>query len=113
MAHQNGVLFGLYGETECGRDGEWARSPAFRDHPDWFCGEPTGSAEHPHQDIANLFMPQVAASVESTISRMVDQHHVDLYRHDFNAPLRGQWTQTVADSFSELILFEVAEGMES
>ena len=32
---------------------------------------------------------------------MVQRHRLDLYRHDFNAPLRGQWTQTVRDGFLE------------
>ena len=102
-AHQQGLLFGLYFEAEGGREGYtsaeggasiggWGESQVFQEHPDWF--------DQP-RSVLNLAVPEAAAYLESELSRLVEHYHLDLYRHDFNAPWRGQGPETSRDSFEE------------
>jgi alpha-galactosidase len=102
-AHQKGLLFGLYAEPEGGREGycgpgggacigNWDQSEVFIKHPNWF-NQP-GS-------ILNLSIPEAAAYMDSELGQIIDHFHLDLYRHDFNAPLRNQGPYTLRDGYLE------------
>jgi alpha-galactosidase len=102
-AHQKGLLFALYAEPEGGREGytsvnggatigPWSESRVFREHPQWFV-QP--------QSVLNLAIPEAAAYLESEIGRIVEHYGLDLYRHDFNAPQRGEGSLTRRDGFLE------------
>ena len=82
-AHKKGLLFGLYAETEGGRDGftedngasigGWKESEVYREHPEWFSSMNL-----------NLAIPEAATHLESEIYKMIDLYKLDLYRHDQN-----------------------------
>jgi alpha-galactosidase len=102
-AHKKGLLLGLYVEPEGGRDGftsgeqgatigRWSESKVFQEHPDWFV-QP-GS-------ILNLSISEAAAYMESELTQIIEHYQLDLYRHDFNAPFRGQGSETLRDGFVE------------
>lgn len=102
-AHEKGMLFGLYVEPEGGREGytsaengatilPWSESKVFQEHPDWFV-QP--------RSVLNLSIPDTAAYMESTLDQIIDHYKLDLYRHDFNAPLRREGSETVRDGFIE------------
>ncbi|MBN2292518.1 MAG: ThuA domain-containing protein [Pirellulales bacterium] len=107
-AHNKGLLFGLYAEPEGGRDGKpgtggsvggdcagmtmWKDSKVFRQHPDWFSGNPP---------VLNLSIPGAAAYFETNLGQIIERHQLDLYRHDFCAVKRGQGSETRRDGFME------------
>lgn len=100
-AHQKDLLFGIYAETEGGRRGycaqgvcikDWRESALYQDHPWWFV-EPNS--------ILNLSIPAADTYFRGTLAQMVEHYHLDLYRHDFNSPLRGRESETVRDGFLE------------
>ena len=102
-AHRKGLLFGLYAETEGGRDGAtstdsnatvrpYKDSKVFQEHPDWFL-QP-GS-------VLNLANPAAAVYFRSELDQIIDRYKLDTYRHDFNAPFRGQGHETLRDGFVE------------
>ncbi len=100
-AHQKGMLFGLYFELEGGRRGYsafgasiggWAESAVYQQHPDWFI-EP--------QKIVNLTIPAAAEYFNQTLNQVIDFYRLDLYRHDFNAPLLGDGPSTLRHGFLE------------
>ena len=81
-AHAKGLLFGLYFETEGGRDGftdgeiaigGWKDSEVYRDHPEWFNGTNL-----------NLAIAEAAKYFESTLNEIVEHYELDFYRHDQN-----------------------------
>lgn len=91
-ARKKGMLFGLYAEVE-GARGDWTQCKWCKEHPDWFFPK--------FKNILNLTKPEVVAQVESQLTRMIDQYHLDLYRHDFNTPFTGELGQTARDGFEE------------
>jgi alpha-galactosidase len=102
-AHQKGLLFGLYMEPEGGRDGytsrnggatigPWSASQVFQDHPHWFV-QP--------QSVLNLSIPEAAQYMDGVVQQVISHYQLDLYRHDFNAPMRNQGTETLRDGFVE------------
>jgi alpha-galactosidase len=102
-AHHKGLLFGLYVEPEGGREGytsaehgatigPWSESRVFKEHPDWFV-QPSS--------ILNLSIPEAAAYMDSELDQIIQHYKLDLYRHDFNAPLRREGSETVRDGFVE------------
>lgn len=102
-AHQKGLLFGLYAEPEGGREGyrsgedgayigPWNQSKVFQEHPGWFV-QPNS--------VLNLSIPEAAEYMESELEQMIEHYKLDLYRHDFNSPLRGQGSETLRDGFVE------------
>jgi alpha-galactosidase len=102
-SHSKGVLFGLYSETEGGRDGycskpdgacigSWNTSQVFQEHPKWFV-QPNS--------ILNLSIPEAATYMKSAVSGIIDQYQLDMFRHDFNAPQRGHGSQTERSGFVE------------
>ena len=102
-AHSKGVLFGLYSETEGGRDGycskpegacigKWDTSKVFQEHPEWFV-QP--------RSILNLAIPEAATYLKSAVTGIIDQYQLDMFRHDFNAPQRGHGSQTERGGFVE------------
>ena len=102
-AHKKGLFFGLYVEPEGGRDGftsgnqgattgRWSQSKVFKEHPDWFIDR---------GNIVNLSIPEAAAYMESELAQIIEHYQLDLYMHDFNAPQRGQGSETLRDGFVE------------
>lgn len=102
-ARQKGLLFGLYAEPEGGREGyrvgeegayvgPWSQSKVFQQHPDWFV-QPNS--------VLNLSIKEAAAYMEVELAQIVEHYKLDLYRHDFNSPLRGQGSETLRDGFVE------------
>jgi hypothetical protein len=102
-AHDKGMLFGLYAETEGGRDGATSEhsnaavrpyedSKVYQEHPDWFVKP---------GDVLNLSLPAAAADFQSLLDNMIHRYRLDMYRHDFNGPFRGQGTETMRDGFVE------------
>ena len=102
-AHQKGLLFGLYAEPEGGREGyrsgeegayigPWSESKVFQEHPDWFV-QPNS--------VLNLSIKEASAYMEAELAQIIEHHKLDLYRHDFNSPLRGQGSETLRDGFVE------------
>ena len=91
-AHKKGLLFGLYTEVEGGR-GNWSESRVFKVHPDWFS----------QQNVLRLDKPEVAAYMESELTRILDEYKPDLYRHDFiPVPLYTfEGPSTLRDGFME------------
>ena len=77
-AHEKGLLFGLYVEIE--RVNAWnvgsdiGTSKIAREHPDWIGP----------RAILDLTRPEVAAYVESELTRLIEQYKLDLYRLDYN-----------------------------
>ncbi|MCL5997501.1 MAG: alpha-galactosidase [Chloroflexi bacterium] len=85
-AHQRGLLFGAYFETEGGRDGDtsatwdagsrigcWADTTIFRQHPEWFI-----------RANLDLTAPGAADYLEAELGRIIEHYRLDLYRHDAN-----------------------------
>jgi alpha-galactosidase len=102
-AHEKGLLFGLYAEPEGGREGfcseghgacigYWSESAVFQEHSDWF-DQPLS--------VLKLSKPEAAAYLDSEMNQIIDFYKPDLYRHDFNAPLRHEGSETVRDGFLE------------
>jgi alpha-galactosidase len=86
-AHKKGLRFGLYVESEGGRDGDtsaswdggavigkWKESKVYNEHPEWFS---------PSLNL-DLSIPEAAAYMESEVSKIIDVHGLDIYRHDQN-----------------------------
>lgn len=85
-AHKKGLLFGLYVESEGGRDGKtahwkggaiiapWKESAIYQEHPEWFA---------PGLNL-NLSIPDAAAYFETEVGKIIDFYHLDIYRHDQN-----------------------------
>ena len=115
-AHSKGILFGLYSETEGGRDGycskphfpwelpgvgacigKWDQNKVFQEHPEWFAAPAACCAGR----ILNLAIPEAAAYMKSSVNGIIDQYRLDLFRHDFNAPQQGHGSQTTRDGFVE------------
>lgn len=100
-AHKKGMLFGLYAETEGGRRGycaasvcieDWRQSEVYKEHPWWFV-QPSS--------ILNLSITEADSYFREILAQMVDHYHLDLYRHDFNSPLRGRGSETMRNGFLE------------
>ncbi len=100
-AHAKGLLFGLYSETEGGRDGftspppgctigPWKESRVGREHPEWFAG-----------DVLKLGIPAAAAYWENEVRRIFEHYRLDLFRHDFNACFRGEGPASSRGGFLE------------
>jgi hypothetical protein len=117
-AHSKGLLFGLYFETEGGRDGTmkkrpdsatiepWKNSKVHQEHPEWFrymnfWFTPNPEKPAPPRPVLNLAIPEAAAYFEEELERIIKHYQLDLYRHDFNAPHRGQASETLRDGFIE------------
>jgi alpha-galactosidase len=49
----------------------------------------------------NLSIPEAASYFREELARIVDYFHLDLYRHDFNSPLRGRGSETLRGGFLE------------
>lgn len=131
-AHDHHVLFGLYGEPEGGRDGytsgnpgltigPWKNSGVFRQHPDWFFGGENTKLqfvgtdryflpEHHVPVTLNLANPQAEAYFTSELQQIVGQYGLDLYRHDFNAPMIGEGLVMMRDGFAESQYWRQYEG---
>ena len=116
FAHQHHVLFGLYGEPEGGRDGypndnhgltigSWKNSAVYQQHPEWFpeVWKPRGLGPDDPRiwAILNLANPAAAAYMQSILEAMVTRYGLDLYRHDFNSPMRGEGLTAERDGFVE------------
>ena len=77
-AHKKGLLFGLYVEIE--RVNAWnvgedlGNSKVAREHPDWVGPKA----------ILDLSKPEVAAYVESELTRIIERYKLDMYRLDYN-----------------------------
>ena len=100
-AHKKGLLFGLYVEPEGGREGStspengatigyWSECTTFVQHPEWFL-QP--------QARLNLAIPVAASYFASNLTLIVNQYKLDMYRHDYNAPLHGENTETMRSGF--------------
>ncbi len=118
-AHQHHVLFGLYAEPEGGREasppnenglavGSWKNSAVFQQHPDWFpevtkwSGPMALGADDPRVcPILNLANPVAKSYLQYILEAMVKQYGLDMYRNDFNSPLKGEGLTTVRDGFVE------------
>jgi alpha-galactosidase len=77
-AHRKGMRFGLYAETEGGRDGATSEdsnatvrpyedSKVYQEHPDWFVKP---------GDVLNLSVSAAAADFQSVLFQMVDQYRL-------------------------------------
>ena len=94
-AHQKGLLFGLYVEIE--RVNAWnvgtdiGTSKVAREHPDW-----VGP-----RAILNLTKPEVAAYVESELTRLIERYKLDLYRLDYNPFSTDEGPSTERHGFTE------------
>ena len=86
-AHERELLFGLYVESEGGRDGntseawdgglvigKWKESKVYNQHPEWFS---------PSLNL-DLSIPEAASYLESEVSQIIDFYNLDIYRHDQN-----------------------------
>ena len=87
--HNREMLFGLYAEPEGGR-GDWTATEAHKNHPEWFEGL-----------LLNMAIPEVAAYVEKEWRDIIVRQKLDLYRHDVNVVLQGQWLVYERDGFKE------------
>jgi alpha-galactosidase len=94
-AHANGMKFLLWFEPERAVVG----TPLTLEHPDWFIGEVTthfeGSTERPLVkfrmfDFGN---PEARQSMIDSISKLIDEQGIDVYRQDCNFALAPFWTQ--------------------
>ena len=105
-AHQHDILFGVYAEVEGGR-GDWSQTKQYTEHPDWFTprwpgfGQPDWQGDDPTRNFINLSIPEAADYVETELNNIVDNLHVDIYRHDQNGFLGGQRTSTQRHGFLE------------
>ena len=52
------------------------------------------------QSVLNLSIPEAAAYMESELGRIIEDHGLDLYRHDFQRA-RGEGSVTRRDGFLE------------
>jgi alpha-galactosidase len=97
-AHSKGMKFLLWFEPERAVEG----TPLTLEHPDWFIGEVTthfeGSTERPLVKFRMFDFGNPAARdyMINSISELIDQQGIDIYRQDCNFALAPFWTQ--ADS---------------
>jgi alpha-galactosidase len=85
-AHAAGMKFGLWVEVEAAG----ANSTLRREHPDWLItrdGKLTG-VQNAVGRALDLTKPEVAAFVENTIERVINDYKLDMYRLDHNHELR-------------------------
>ncbi|MBI2842582.1 MAG: alpha-galactosidase [Armatimonadetes bacterium] len=87
-AHKKGLLFGLYGEIERVYG---SGSRVAKEHPDWI-----GT-----NGVLNLTRPEVAAWVESELTRLIEKYKLDLYRLDYNPIFTFEGLSTPRDGFME------------
>ncbi len=93
--HKKGLLFGLYVEIE--RVNAWnvgndaGSSKVAREHPDWIGPKA----------VLNLTKPEVAAYVESELSRIIERYKLDLYRLDYNPMPTNEGPSTKREGFDE------------
>ncbi len=126
-AHEKGLLFGLYFELEGGRPGycsaghsigkgtciaNWTHSRLYQRHPQWFtqardvgdvpaAWRPTCGACTVNNYVLNLAIPAAAEYFNRILGQVIDFYRLDLYRHDFNAPLLGDGPSTRREGFLE------------
>ena len=85
--HEKSMFFGLYGEIERAHPG----SKVYTEHPDWIG---PGNA-------LKIGMPEVAAYVESELSKLIERYGIDLYRLDYNTGETMEGAETPKDGFIE------------
>ena len=98
-AHERGVLFGIYSETEGGR-GDWSGCAAYQEHPEWFETQNFGFFKRLN-NILRLHDPEVERYVASEATRIIEENQLDLFRHDMNSIIERDWTSTVRDGIRE------------
>ncbi|MBE5732220.1 MAG: hypothetical protein E7353_04200 [Clostridiales bacterium] len=75
-AHSKGLLFGLWMEPE--RAG--VLSEIWEKHPDWYITKVTGEKDI----VLDCSKPEVIEFIESSISHLVDDYKIDVFRLDYN-----------------------------
>lgn len=97
-AHERNIYFGLYGEPEGGR-GDWSRTKAYQEHPEWFTPR---RPMFPGNNFLNIAFPEAAAYMKKSLfEEIIRRHRLDLYRHDQNGVEGGQGSSTVRNGFKE------------
>jgi len=93
-ARKKGMLFGLWVEIESAGDNSQLR----KQHPDWLMkrdGRPVVNGRQ-----LDLTKPEVAAWVESEISRLIQKYDLDMFRIDYNHSVE-EGGNRVKDGFTE------------
>jgi alpha-galactosidase len=112
-AHAKGMKFLLWFEPERAVEG----TPLTIEHPDWFIGEVTthfeGSSERPLVkfrmfDFGN---PTARQFMIDSISELIDQQGIDIYRQDCNFALAPFWTQADTADRQGITQIRYAEGL--
>lgn len=97
-AHSKDIYFGLYGEPEGGR-GDWSKTSAFQEHPEWFTPR---RPMFPGNNFLNIAFPGAAEYMSKTLfDEIIRRHQLDLYRHDQNGVEGGEGSVTERDGFKE------------
>lgn len=94
-AHQRGLLFGLWMEPESAG----ANSEIRKEHPEWILkrnGRPAGAGR-----ALDLSQPEVAAWVENEMTRLIQEHHLDLFRLDSNTNDVPEGGNRIQDGYTE------------
>lgn len=96
-AHEKGLLFGVYAEVEGGR-GDWSQTDAFKEHPEWFV---SSNPDYPGNNFLKIVIPEAADYMESELTQLIENHQLDIYRHDQNGGYSGDGSWTARDGFVE------------
>lgn len=97
-AHSKDIYFGLYGEPEGGR-GDWSKTSAFQEHPEWFTPR---RPMFPGNNFLNIAIPEAAEYMSKTLfDKIIRRHRLDLYRHDQNGVEGGEGSVSERDGFKE------------
>ena len=76
-AHSKGMIFGLWMEPES----LGAKAEILKEHPDWKGVNYNGTPSR----MINMANPDAVRWVESEISRIIEEYHLEFFRLDFNA----------------------------
>jgi alpha-galactosidase len=81
-AHAQGMKFTVWFEPERAVPGSWL----YQNHPEWLFGPPDGSAK-----LIDLGNPLAFKWLVETIDKLIVEHHIDMYRQDYNFDPIGHW----------------------
>lgn len=112
-AHAKGMKFLLWFEPERAVEG----TPLMNEHPDWFIGEVTthfeGSTERPLVKfrLFDFGNPAAREYMINSMSELIDQQGIDIYRQDCNFELSPLWAQADTADRQGITQIRYVEGL--
>lgn len=100
-AHAHGMKFLVWFEPERVEPGTWL----YENHPEWLLGRDGGSK------LLNLGNPAAWNWVVQHIDKLITDHHIDMYRQDFNIDPLPYWQANDAEDRQGITEIKYIEGL--